>query len=828
MIRRFDKKEKFGLIRISKICIIYLILISLIQLGFSASATKEFYPTSGIDTSNVSIYILTPTDLQNVRISDNIYYKSIQRWYRHEYNDSIYLEFHFSPDVPSNITIESVKLYFEWRQDDCNNILKARLKIWNKNRNAWEIYDLNTTNTNVDKMEIIDLTNILNTNDQINHSKIQFQAHDYGGGGHSYHDLIKLELRYNCDHLDGWYNTTEKRWVDLDNNTCKEMEQIKQEYRDYEPSDDYCNYNVTDTRWIDTGATRNKPDGTTCDDSLWCTVNDSCQAGVCRGAPRDCSANNLPRIDTCTNNPDNNPFTWDFFAGFISTCDEVNKRCTEGVLNITHTCSKQKCNAECEVNSDCSCPQDYCDGSIYYDYPEHGVCLSNCSCDVRTEGQNAPCKPTIYYNDPRCDRVAPNTTKVVGNPKIEGSGFTWISQKTKITLTCVDNFPNVTLYWAYQVDNGDWNKFSKTCENNNTCIVEFNFTEDSNHTLQYYCVDAAGNSEKVHEQKYRVDSEAPESNKTYGTPFYSSCGKDYINSSTRIRLSAVDKGCMGGVGIDKILYRIDNGSWQEYCCEFTIQQEGEHRICFKAIDKLGNEEQEKCQNVIVDNTPPTTTKIVGDPKCSAQTCGINCETINSSTPITLSASDSSSGLNKTYYRYCSGNESCSGVWNVYTTSFNIVGIPDGYVRIEYYSVDNLGNKEDTKYQIHYLDNTPPITRIITPFNVTKTVTNFTINIEDRDHCIAKCYYQVCNSSWCSDWLERNCNSPITLNLCDYIDSCNLCNNTKVNITLKAYSEDCIGYRSNITSAKYTVELVAYQDGYPFINVYPTTLIPTFV
>ncbi|MEM5812751.1 MAG: hypothetical protein QXU71_00100 [Candidatus Aenigmatarchaeota archaeon] len=221
-------------------------------------------------------------------------------------------------------------------------------------------------------------------------------------------------------------------------------------------------------------------------------------------------------------------------------------------------------------------------------------------------------------------------------------------------------------------------------------------------------------------------------------------------------------------------------------------------------------------------------KALFEEPCSAQTCGINCETINSSTPITLSASDSSSGLNKTYYRYCSGNESCSGVWNVYTTSFNIVGIPDGYVRIEYYSVDNLGNKEDTKYQIHYLDNTPPITRIITPFNVTKTVTNFTINIEDRDHCIAKCYYQVCNSSWCSDWLERNCNSPITLNLCDYIDSCNLCNNTKVNITLKAYSEDCIGYRSNITSAKYTVELVAYQDGYPFINVYPTTLIPTFV
>ncbi|MEM7827011.1 MAG: hypothetical protein QXQ40_02180, partial [Candidatus Aenigmatarchaeota archaeon] len=346
-----------------------VVFIFLIQIGFAT--TIGFYPIAGVDTSNFTSYILTSSDINKLIVSDDSYYQSKQRWYQHNFNDSLYIEMQFSPNVPQGVIIKSAKLYFEWHQSDCHNILGARLKIWN---GTWQIIDLNTTNTSMDKMEIIDLINILNTPEKVNSFKLQFQAHDYGGGGYSFHDLVKLEVEYyncgelnetdcnlysdkcewcpecsgrqvnqwhegrcinkgsgcgyhcelgycnaecevncncsnycsgeiryfngactqdcvciysseNCNDYDGWYNTSEKRWVDIDQ--CKEKEQRKEEYRDYSCSPSGCIFNITETRWIDTSNTRNKPDGTACDDGLYCTVNDACTSGTCGGVARD-------------------------------------------------------------------------------------------------------------------------------------------------------------------------------------------------------------------------------------------------------------------------------------------------------------------------------------------------------------------------------------------------------------------------------------------------------------------------------------------------------------------------------------------------------------
>jgi hypothetical protein len=52
-------------------------------------------------------------------------------------------------------------------------------------------------------------------------------------------------------HTDGWVDTGNTRWVDV--NECQEKEQKEQEYWDYECSAGSCNYSITDTKWIDTG-----------------------------------------------------------------------------------------------------------------------------------------------------------------------------------------------------------------------------------------------------------------------------------------------------------------------------------------------------------------------------------------------------------------------------------------------------------------------------------------------------------------------------------------------------------------------------------------------
>ncbi|MBD3163584.1 PKD domain-containing protein [Candidatus Woesearchaeota archaeon] len=165
--------------------------------------------------------------------------------------------------------------------------------------------------------------------------------------------------------------------------------------------------------------------GTSCDDGLYCTVNDECSSGKCTGAARDCSGNDLSAISTCDNVPDDNPFTFDFYGGFTSQCDEATDSCTTGKVTLTHNCDISQCGAECETNAGCSptdCDSnDGCYSGIYRDYHDVDNACSSCSCE-----QNS-C--TVYdedTNDPRCGAVAdangPYKCDEGSSIKLDGSG----------------------------------------------------------------------------------------------------------------------------------------------------------------------------------------------------------------------------------------------------------------------------------------------------------------------------------------------------------------------------------------------------------------------
>ncbi|NIO21420.1 MAG: VWA domain-containing protein [Candidatus Aenigmarchaeota archaeon] len=49
---------------------------------------------------------------------------------------------------------------------------------------------------------------------------------------------------------------------------------------------------------------------------------------------------------------------------------------------------------ECEQDTDCDCPGDYCKDAHYYDYPVNSECYDNCTC--------ADCEPNIIICDERC------------------------------------------------------------------------------------------------------------------------------------------------------------------------------------------------------------------------------------------------------------------------------------------------------------------------------------------------------------------------------------------------------------------------------------------
>jgi len=111
-------------------------------------------------------------------------------------------------------------------------------------------------------------------------------------------------------------------------------------------------------------------DDSDCDDGLWCNGEETCNLFMhtCEtGTPINCSSYDISPIGICFNNPDNNPFTWDYRLEFLSVCNEYLNECTQGDNTITHTCDKTQCSAECEEDSDCT------------EYPD-GTCLSDCIC----------------------------------------------------------------------------------------------------------------------------------------------------------------------------------------------------------------------------------------------------------------------------------------------------------------------------------------------------------------------------------------------------------------------------------------------------------------
>jgi hypothetical protein len=99
---------------------------------------------------------------------------------------------------------------------------------------------------------------------------------------------------------------------------------------------------------------------------------------------------------------------------WCNKCDDnrVNEysigKCLEPTSSCTYSCKIGYCGASCENDNSCLCPTDACENkdngseaNDWVDYPEHGVCMTNCICDVRIDVDGI-CKPTITLNSEKC------------------------------------------------------------------------------------------------------------------------------------------------------------------------------------------------------------------------------------------------------------------------------------------------------------------------------------------------------------------------------------------------------------------------------------------
>lgn len=181
---------------------------------------------------------------------------------------------------------------------------------------------------------------------------------------------------------------------------------------------------------------------------------------------------------------------------------------------------------------------------------------------------------------------------------------------------------------------------------------------------------------------------------------YESEGKIYIRPDTEILLSAEDPVIHDvASGVRSIFYCVDDSSFTTYEKPVTLA-EGIHTIKYYAIDNVGNAEQIHTFVFHVDNTPPVSSIAAEKPVYQAD----GKTYISEETALLITAADPvakevASGVLYSKYRID------EQIWERYG---NPLSLKEGIRKIEFRSVDNVGNIEQTKTKTYYVDETPPV------------------------------------------------------------------------------------------------------------------------
>ena len=192
---------------------------------------------------------------------------------------------------------------------------------------------------------------------------------------------------------------------------------------------------------------------------------------------------------------------------------------------------------------------------------------------------------------PVCIDTTPPTTT-------DDADAAWHSTPVTVSLTATDpNMPNASgvAYTKYSLDGGTtWTQGTSV-----TIPAPSDHSNDGLHTVSYYSVDNAGNTEATETCTVKIDTTPP-------TTTVSGADSLWHNSDVNLTLAATDN---GGSGVAATYYQIDGGAWTEGTsvnipAPADHSNDGLHTVSYYSTDNAGNTEATQSCTVKIDTTPP--------------------------------------------------------------------------------------------------------------------------------------------------------------------------------------------------------------------------------
>lgn len=312
----------------------------------------------------------------------------------------------------------------------------------------------------------------------------------------------------------------------------------------------------------------------------------------------------------------------------------------------------------------------------------------------------------------KIDRSPPSAGALLDGAASPGS---WFNSSVEVNLTAMDDLSGL-LGIRYRLDGGPWTEFQG----------EVAVVAEGEHALEYYAIDRAGLISEVQNLIFGIDRTKPQ----LQVLMTGNHSQGWFTEEARIELNASDNAS----GLESLTYAVNGSSPIQYDGPFSLG-DGTYQLSFQAWDLAGNVVNQAMQ-VKVDLLAPQTSMAVDG---EAGQLGWFLSEVN----VTLTASDSASGVASVHYRLDQGD------WST-NTSFPV--LTAGNHTIEYYSVDRAGNREPLRNFIISLDLSRPILlgilegeKGMDPWYSHNLTANFAS--EDQTSGVAGIYYRLDQGQW---------------------------------------------------------------------------------